>query len=445
MIMPGPALDPVETDASLPGSADVVIIGGGIIGISTALFLAERGVKVVLCEKGDLGGEQSSRNWGWVRVMGRDRREIPLAMEALKIWDTLDARVGCETGFRRSGILYISETEQDVANRDAWLALAKPHGVDSRQLTADETRERMAGAAIRYKGALYTPSDGRAEPQKAVPAIAAGARRAGAHIVTGCAVRGVEKSAGRVSAVVTEKGRIEASTVVLAGGAWSRLFCKGLGIRLPQLKVRNTVLRTAPVEGGPAGAGATATYAYRKRLDGGYTIATAGANLHPLVPDTLAFFRDFRAARRAEGEAVQAGLSAQSWRELFEIASVPLDRPGAFERHRILDPRPDPKSVLKAFEEARKALPKLRTVEPVQIWAGLIDVTPDVVPVISHAKEVPGLVIATGFSGHGFGIGPGAGHLVADLVTGDPPIVDPSEFRLSRFSDGSPIEIAPPV
>ena len=443
--MPGPALDPVETDASLPGSADVVIIGGGIIGVSTALFLAERGVKVVLCEKGGLGGEQSSRNWGWVRVMGRDRREIPLAMEALKIWDTLDARVGGETGFRRSGILYISETEQDVANRDAWLALAKPHGVDSRQLTADETRERMAGAAIRYKGALYTPSDGRAEPQKAVPAIAAGARRAGAHIVTGCAVRGVEKSAGRVSAVVTEKGRIEASTVVLAGGAWSRLFCKGLGIRLPQLKVRNTVLRTAPVEGGPAGAGATATYAYRKRLDGGYTIATAGANLHPLVPDTLAFFRDFRAARRAEGEAVQAGLIAQSWRELFEIASVPLDRPGAFERHRILDPRPDPKSVLKAFEEARKALPKLRTVEPVQIWAGLIDVTPDVVPVISHAKEVPGLVIATGFSGHGFGIGPGAGHLVADLVTGDPPIVDPSEFRLSRFSDGSPIEIAPPV
>lgn len=443
--MPGPALDPVETDPSLPGSADVVIIGGGIIGASTALFLAERGVKVVLCEKGVLGGEQSSRNWGWVRVMGRDRREIPLAMEALKIWDTLDARVGGETGFRRSGILYISETEQDVANRDAWLAIAKPHGVDSRQLTADETRERMAGAAIRYKGALYTPSDGRAEPQKAVPAIAAGARRAGARIVTGCAVRGIEKSAGRVSAVITEKGRIETSTVVLAGGAWSRLFCKGLGIRLPQLKVRNTVLRTAPVEGGPDGAGATATYAYRKRIDGGYTIATAGANLHPLVPDTFAFFRDFRAARRAEGEAVQAGLSAQSWRELFEIASVPLDRPGAFERHRILDPRPDPKSVLKAFEEAKKALPKLRAVEPVQIWAGLIDVTPDVVPVISLAQELPGLVIATGFSGHGFGIGPGAGHLVADLVTGNPPIVDPSAFRLSRFADGSPIEIAPPV
>ncbi|WP_046116561.1 NAD(P)/FAD-dependent oxidoreductase [Ensifer aridi] len=443
--MPGPALDPVITDHSLPSKADVVIIGGGIIGASAALFLAERGVKVVLCEKGVLGGEQSSRNWGWVRVMGRDRREIPLAIAALKIWDTLDARVGGETGFRRSGILYISETEQDIANRDAWLALAKPYGVDSRQIGPDETSALMAGAAITYKGGLYTPSDGRAEPQKAVPAIASGARRAGAVIVTGCAVRGIEKSTGRISAVVTERGRIETSAVVLAGGAWSRLFCKGLGIRLPQLKVRNTVLRTAPIEGGPEGAGATATYAYRKRLDGGYTIATAGTNLHPLVPDTFAFFRDFRPARKAESEAVQVGLSAQSWRELFEIAPQPLDRPGAFERCRILDPRPDPKSVLKAFEEARKALPKLRAVEPVQIWAGLIDVTPDVVPVISHAEQVPGLVIATGFSGHGFGIGPGAGHLVADLVTGEKPIVDPAEFRLSRFSDGTPIEIAPPV
>lgn len=443
--MPGPVLDPVPTDNSLPQKAEVVIVGGGIIGVSTALFLAERGVQVVLCEKGALGGEQSSRNWGWVRVMGRDRREIPLAMAALKIWDTLDARVGGETGFRRSGILYVSENERDIANRDAWLAQARQHGVDSRQIGPDETQSRMAGATTRYKGALFTPSDGRAEPQKAVPAIAAGARRVGAHIVTGCAVRGLERSAGRISAVITEKGRIETTSVVLAGGAWSRLFCKGLGIRLPQLKVRNTVLRTTPVEGGPEGAGATATYAYRKRFDGGYTIADGGANLHPIVPDSLAFFRDFQPARKAEGEAVQVGVSAQSWRELFEITSVPLDRPGAFERHRILDPRPDPRSALRAFAEARKVFPALRDAAPLQIWAGLIDVTPDAVPVISHAESVPGLTIATGFSGHGFGIGPGAGHLVADLVTGDRTIVDPVDFRLSRFSDGTPIEIAPPV
>ncbi len=140
----------------------------------------------------------------------------------------------------------------------------------------------MPGAGIRYWGALHTPSDGRAEPQKAVPAIVAGARRAGARVLSGCAVRGVERTAGRISAVVTEKGRIETATVVVAGGAWSRLFLKGLGIRLPQLKVRNTVLRTSAVSGGPEGAGATGSYAYRKRLDGGYTIADGGANLHPV-------------------------------------------------------------------------------------------------------------------------------------------------------------------
>ena len=443
--MPGPKLDPVETDQALPPKASVVVIGGGIIGTSTALFLAERGLDVVLCEKGVLGGEQSSRNWGWVRVMGRDRREIPLAVEALKIWDGLDARIGSETGFRRSGILYIAETDRDIANHAAWLKLAQAHGLDTRQIGADETRSLMPGAAQRYKGALYTPSDARAEPQKAVPAIAAGARRAGARIVTGCAVRGIEKSAGRISAVITERGRIETSAVVLAGGAWSRLFCKGFDLRLPQLKVLNSVLRTGPVAGGPDGAGATAAYAYRKRLDGGYTIANGGINGHALVPDSFAFFRDFQPARKAEGESVQLGLSARSWQELFEISAVPLDRPGAFERHRTLDPKPDEKSALQALKTAAEALPLFRDARVEQVWAGLIDVTPDAVPVISTVDAIPGLVIATGFSGHGFGIGPGAGRLAADLVTGEAPIVDPAPFRFSRFSDGTPIEIAPPV
>ncbi|MDW5314628.1 FAD-binding oxidoreductase [Rhizobium sp. PL01] len=443
--MPGPTLDHTETDHTLPKKADVVVIGGGIIGVSTALFLAERGVDVVLCEKGVLGGEQSSRNWGWVRVMGRDRREIPLAIEALKIWDGLDTRVGGRTGFRRSGIFYISENETDIANRDRWLKLAQAHGLDTRQIGPDETATLMPGAAVRYKGALYTPSDARAEPQKAVPAIAAGARRAGARIVTACAVRGIEKSGGRISAVITEKGRIETSAVVLAGGAWSRLFCKGLDIRLPQLKVRNSVLRTGPLPGGPEGAGATGSYAYRKCLDGGYTIANGGINMHPLVPDSFAFFRDFQPARKAEGEAVQLGLSAQSWNELFEIFAVPLDRAGAFERHRVLDPKPDAKSALMALQAAAEALPALRAAKVEQIWAGMIDVTPDAVPIISTLDDNPGLVIATGFSGHGFGIGPGAGHLAADLITGDTPIVDPTPFRFSRFSDGSPLEIAPPV
>ncbi|OLP57338.1 D-amino-acid oxidase [Rhizobium rhizosphaerae] len=443
--MPGPRLDPVETDQNLPAKADVVIIGGGIVGVSTALMLAERGVSTVLCEKGVLGGEQSSRNWGWVRVMGRDRREIPLAIEALKIWDGLDARVKGETGFRRAGILYISETEQDVANRDRWMELARLHGLDTRQIGPTETAALMPGAKVHYLGAMVTASDARAEPQKAVPAIAAGARARGAILLAGCAVRGIETSGGRVSGIVTEKGRIACSTAIVAGGAWSRLLLKGLGITLPQLKVRNSVLRTGPVDGGPQGAGATATYAYRKRLDGGYTIAGGSDNLHALVPDSFRFLRLFAPARKAEAGSVKIGLSARSFEELFEIRPVPLDRPGAFERHRILDPRPEEASALKAFAAARAAFPIFNGAAPAQIWAGLIDVTPDAVPVISTVESLPGLVISTGYSGHGFGIGPGAGHLTADLALGDAPIVDPAPFRLQRFFDGTPLELAPPV
>src|SRR6267142_4763820 len=106
-----PRVDPVRSDEILPARADVVIVGGGIIGTSTALFLAQRGVATVLCEKGHIAGEQSSRNWGWCRKMARDPREIPLIIESLKLWQGMNQTVGAETGFRQSGIAYLCATE----------------------------------------------------------------------------------------------------------------------------------------------------------------------------------------------------------------------------------------------------------------------------------------------------------------------------------------------
>src|SRR5947199_8302344 len=103
-----PRVDPVETDESLPASADVVIIGGGIIGASTALFLAQRGISTVLCEKGHIAGEQSSHNWGWCRKMVRDPREIPLIIESLRLWQGMNEMVAAETGFRTCGIRYLA-------------------------------------------------------------------------------------------------------------------------------------------------------------------------------------------------------------------------------------------------------------------------------------------------------------------------------------------------
>ena len=116
-----PRVDPVLTTSELPAEADVVVIGGGIIGASTALFLAERGVSVALCEKGTIAGEQSSRNWGWCRKMGRDLAEIPLAVESLRLWEALNARTNAETGFRQTGVVYLCETSKEAARHEAWL------------------------------------------------------------------------------------------------------------------------------------------------------------------------------------------------------------------------------------------------------------------------------------------------------------------------------------
>src|SRR3954464_10017842 len=126
----GPTPDPVISDTTLPARADVVVIGGGILRTPAALELAGRGISVVLCEKGKIAAEQSSRNWGWVRKMGRDPRELPLIIESFRIWETIDQRTGAESGFRKSGILYTCADDAEVARNKAWLEHARPYQLD---------------------------------------------------------------------------------------------------------------------------------------------------------------------------------------------------------------------------------------------------------------------------------------------------------------------------
>ena len=288
-----PPVDPVASDTTMPSRAGVVIVGGGIIGTSTALFLAEKGHSVVLCEKGRIGGEQSSRNWGWCRTMGRDAREIPLALESLRLWRGMNERTGRETGFRQAGIVYLCETEQEAAAQEAWLDQAREYQVEARLLRGDAVNDLVPGATKPFLAALHTPTDGRAEPSHAAPAIAEAARAHGATILTDCAVRGIDLQAGRVAGVVTEKGRIACDAVVLAGGAWSRLFCGNTGIDLPQLKLLGSVFRTAPLPGGPEVSASANVFGWRKRLDGGYTIARRNANTADITPDSFRLLRDY--------------------------------------------------------------------------------------------------------------------------------------------------------
>jgi glycine/D-amino acid oxidase-like deaminating enzyme len=412
-----------------PATADVVIVGGGIIGLSTALFLARRGMRVVVCEKGQFVGEQSSRNWGWVRRMGRDPRELPLIVEAMRIWQQFDELIGADVGFRRTGILYLCDNDDDVAHHEDWLKRAGDYALDSKIVRGKALAALLPGAARSWHAALYTASDARAEPQKAAAAIARAAAAAGAVLVSNCAVRDVEASNGRTSAVITEHGRIDCSNAVVAGGVWSAKLLRKIGVRLPQLGVRSSVLRTAPVSGGPDGAAWCTDFAYRKRLDGGYTVADGSQNRHDIGVDSFRYFFDFVPMMRQEWGSFSLGLSAGP-------ASDSLGET-AFERTRTLDPAPLENRLSATYSALQKAFPIFNDVPVEQTWAGVIDATPDAIPVISEVKSLPGLVIATGFSGHGFGIGPGAGRLAADLVAGDTPIVDATAFRYERFIDGT--------
>lgn len=428
-----PTPDPVLASETVPARTDVVVVGGGIVGVSAALTLAERGVAVTLCEKGRVAGEQSGRNWGWVRKMGRDPAELPLAIESLKLWEGMTARVEAETGFRHSGIAYLCRGDAAMAHRSAWLEHARAFDLDTRMLTPAEVAELMPGAARDWDGALYTRSDGVAEPQKAAPAIANAAIRRGASILVGCAVRGIETEAGRIAGVVTERGPIRCNAVVVAGGAWSRLFCGNLDINLPQLGVISSVLCTEPFDGPPTPAASSGTFAFRKRLDGGYTIAQPGANIAPIVPDSFRQFFTFLPELRARRSELRLRLGRPFIDALRTARRWTLDRPSPFEVTRVLDPVPNTRFLDQARTALAAEFPAFASVRVARSWAGVIDATPDSLPVIGPVAALPGLYIATGFSGHGFGIGPGAGALVADLVTGDPPLVDPAPLRFSRF------------
>ncbi|TCZ64862.1 NAD(P)/FAD-dependent oxidoreductase [Roseicella aquatilis] len=427
-------VDPFVGDEVLPARTGIVVIGGGVIGVMAALALAERGIPVALVEKGSIAGEQSSRNWGWCRKMGRDPAELPLALESARQWEAMDARLGAPTGYRRAGVVYLHETPRHVAVHEAWLEHARAWQIDARLLTPDQVAAMFPGSARRWAGGLHTPSDGRAEPAMAVPAMAQAARRAGAAILTGCAVRGLDLVGGRVAGVVTERGRIACDGVILAAGAWSRLFLGNHGVDFPQLKILASVLRTGPLDGLPEPAVGASDWAFRKRLDGGYTVAQRGASVAEIVPDSFRLMGDFLPALRRQRHELRLRVGGRFLEEWRMPRRWHLDEVTPFERVRVLDPAPVPGILAEARANLVRDFPGFAAMQVADSWAGLIDATPDAVPVIGPVAALPGLTLASGFSGHGFGIGPGAGRLAAEIATGTPPVVDPAPFRLERFA-----------
>ncbi|MGB3147134.1 MAG: FAD-binding oxidoreductase [Paracoccaceae bacterium] len=428
----------------LPRSVDVVVIGGGIIGVMTAWYLTRAGQRVALLEKGRIAGEQSGRNWGWVRQQGRDPAELPLMIEARQIWQGLARELETDVGYRQTGVLYLANRPADMAEYEAWMVHARAHDLDTCMLDQAAVAALLPNRAG-WLGGIWTASDGRAEPWVAVPALAQALHRAGAVIREACAVRALDLAGGRVTGVVTEAGRVQADRVVLAGGAWSSLLARAHGVNLPQLTVRGTVAATAPVDIGFDGAAADNDFAIRKRLDGGLTLTAGGEHGFWIGPDAFRHLGAFWPMIRKDLSKTSFGLAAprgfpDGWGTRRRWSA---DEISPFERLRVLNPPPDLRQIEKLRSQFAAAFPEAGKPKITAAWAGMIDVMPDIVPVIDHVAALPGLTIATGLSGHGFGIGPAVGRVTADLVMGRSPGHDLTRFRLSRFTDGSKISIGP--
>lgn len=430
--MPAP-LTLVESSPELPKQADVVVIGAGIVGVFTAYYLARRGLQVALIEKGRVGAEQSSRNWGWCRQQNRDARELPMATLALDLWERFAAETGEDTGFSRCGLLYLSNDEAELAGWARWGEFARGVGVKTQMLTPAAAAEHGRVTSRPWKGGVFSPTDGTADPSRAAPAVARAFMKLGGSVHQGCAARGIETEGGRLSAVVTERGTIRTRAAVLSGGAWASSFCRQLGIRFPQATIRQTVMSVGPGAADLPATLHTAGVSLTRRGDGGYLLAISGRARVDPTPQFLRFAPQFMPMFLRRWRSLSPG-GLEGLRSGHErLARWRPDAPTPMERMRILDPKVDATTVRLTHRRALDLVPALKERAVTAAWAGYIDSTPDGVPGIGETATLPGLVLAAGFSGHGFGIGPGAGHLIADVVSGATPIVDPRPYHPDRF------------
>ena len=422
---------PMERDA------DVVVVGAGIVGCATAYFLARRGARVVVVERGLVPGEQSRKNWGFVRQQGRDPLEVPLVMEANRLWRGLERELGADVEWVQGGNLALAADAERMARLEAWLPVAREFGLDTRLLRARDLDAVVPGLAGGWVGGLHTPGDGHADPEKATDAFARAAVVHGASLHLECAVQGVTTRAGAVAGVVTERGEIRTPAVVCAAGAWSTRLARTLGLDLPQRWVRGTVARTTPAPPVTACAVWGPGVAFRQRRDGSFTIAAGGALDHDVTLDSLRQVRFFlpnywknRALFRFHvGRPLLASLAAAL------PGSAARRRPLVWDRGR--EPRPNAVKVRRSLAELQRVLPALPPLAIARAWAGYIDAAPDLVPVLGEVPGIRGLVLATGFSGHGFAMGPIAGRLVSELLVDGKPSLDITGFRFSRFAEGA--------
>jgi sarcosine oxidase subunit beta len=368
----------------LPSRADVVVVGGGVIGTSAAFHLAEAGVDVVLVEREQLGSGSTCRAAGGVRTQFSDLLNIEIAKRSLVAFRDFGRRPGWEIGLRQVGYLFVLTREADVEAFQRSVALQNEAGLDTRMVTADEARTLcpiLEGEDI-LAGA-FSPGDGHAAPEDVVQGYAAGTRAYGGHIEVGCELVAINTSGGEVTEVVTSHGRVRTPAVICAAGAWSR-HCGALaGVELPVSPVRRQILFTEAIK-----------------------------ELPEDLPMTIDFESSFYFHR--EGPGLLMGMAD------------PNEQPG-FSIETTDDWIPD------LMDIVRRRAPRIADAGIRGGWAGLYEMTPDHNAMIGEAAGISRFIYATGFSGHGFLQGPAVGEILRDMFLRRPPFVDVAPLSAERF------------
>ncbi len=370
---------------SPPAAADVVVVGGGVIGTSIAFHLAEAGVDACLLERGQLAGGSTSRAAGGIRAQFSDPLNIAIGLRSIEAFTRFGERPGAEIELRQVGYLFLLDREQDVAAFEASVALQNELGVPSRFVSLEEAQSLspIAGLAD-VLAATFCPLDGHASPEAVTHGYASGARELGATVLTGCAVTGIETADGDISGVETTLGEIDTGTVVCAAGVWSPEIARLVGVELP-------------VE------------PYFREV--GFTGPTPGLPDRP--PLTIDFSTGFYFHR--EGPGLLFGMADRN------------QPPG-------LDAPTDPAWLERVMEVAERRCPSLLDMGIAGGWTGYYEVTPDHNALVGESADVSRFLYATGFSGHGFLQGPAIGEIVRDLVLEREPFVDIAALSVERFA-----------
>lgn len=373
--------------SGLPERADVVIVGGGVMGASAAFHLAEAGVDVVLIERSDLASGSTVKAAGGVRANFSDELNIALGKRSLAAFEAFSQRPGQDIDLHQPGYLFVLTRPEDVALFTQSVALQNAMGVESRMLTPEQAKELSPYLNIDdVLAAAYSPRDGHCSPESVVLGYAAGARRHGATVLTQTAVTGITVADGMITAVETSAGTIATSAVFDCAGAWSPEIARMVGLELPVVPHKREVLVTEPMSG---------------------------------IPEDLAFTIDYATSFyfHREGAGLLMGFSDQTNPPGFDLSRSESFLEGLAElaMHRAPD-------VLDAG---------VRTG-----WAGLYEVTPDHNALLGEWHGVSRFLYATGFSGHGFLQGPAVGEILRDLYLGREPFIDVAPLRVERFEQG---------